>query len=123
MNESKNRKQFIALFFLIIMVSVPLFAQERTKVPVKADGNQIQAEVDGLSCPFCAYGLEKKLKAIPAIGKLDIDINKGLIQIYLKKGQKVSKKEINEKVAEAGFTLRKLVIDGKEYKMAEKEKK
>ncbi len=116
MDESKKRKQFIALFFLIIMISVPLFAQEKTKAPVKTQDNQIQAEVDGLSCPFCAYGLEKKLKAIPAIDKLDIDINKGLIKIYLKDGQKVNKKDINTKVAEAGFTLRKLVIDGKEYK-------
>lgn len=116
MNESKKRIRLIALFFLIIMVSVPLFSQEATKAPIKAQGNQIQAEIDGLSCPFCAYGLEKKLKALPAINKLDIDINKGLIQIYLKDGQKVDKKEINTKVTEAGFTLRKLIIDDKVYK-------
>ena len=26
-----------------------------------------QLHVDGLACPFCAYGLEKKLGAVPGV--------------------------------------------------------
>lgn len=29
-----------------------------------------QIEVAGLACPFCAYGIEKKLRAIEGVGRL-----------------------------------------------------
>ncbi len=107
------------ILHLVFLLSVSLLsAQDKDK---QMD-NKIEARVDGLSCPFCAYGLEKKLKALKAIDRLDIDINEGHIRIFLKKRRTVNPDEIREKVAEAGFTLRTLIIDGKEIKMDSKKK-
>ncbi len=108
----------LLITLILLAAGAPLTAQDKDK---QAD-KKIEARVDGLSCPFCAYGLEQKLKALTAIERLDIDINEGHIQIFLKKGRTVNPDEIREKVAEAGFTLRTLIIDGKEIKMDTKEK-
>jgi copper chaperone CopZ len=116
----KNNKPILMLILLILTVfSAILYAGDDDKKNLK--GDNIEIEVDGLSCPFCAYGLEKKLKALDSIDKLDIDINEGIIKISLKEGREVNEKDIKEKVTEAGFTLRKLIVDGKEYKLEEKE--
>ncbi|KAA3616807.1 MAG: copper chaperone [Calditrichaeota bacterium] len=106
---------YIYLFLLISIVNVSVLAEDKNNDIIK--GEKIHIEVDGLSCPFCAYGLEKKLKALDSIDTLDININEGLIKIFLKKDKQISKTEIREKVAEAGFTFRKLVVDGKEYEI------
>jgi copper chaperone CopZ len=116
----KNNKPILMLILLILTVlSATLYAGDDDKKNLK--GDNIQIEVDGLSCPFCAYGLEKKLKALDSIDQLDIDLNEGLIKITLKKGKEISRKDVKEKVAEAGFTLRKLIVDGKEYEINEQE--
>ncbi len=116
----KNPKLVLSLIFLTLtLFGATLYAgDDDTK---KLKGDNIQIEVDGISCPFCAYGLEKKLKALDSIDQLDIDLNEGLIKITLKKGKEISQKDVKEKVAEAGFTLRKLIVDGKEYEINEQE--
>ncbi|MFQ5708994.1 MAG: cation transporter, partial [bacterium] len=71
----------------------------------------VTLRVDGLSCPFCAYGMEKKLKRIENMEKLDIKINEGLVILFFKEGAKVDKQVISKKVKEAGFTPREITIE------------
>ena len=81
--------------------------------------NQLQkvtVRVDGLACPFCAYGLEKKLKKIESVDKLEIKINEGIVMLYFKEGAKIDKDVITKKVKEAGFTPRELQIEGESKK-------
>jgi mercuric ion binding protein len=79
--------------------------------------------VDGLSCPFCAYGLEKKLKSIDGVEKLEIKINDGLAILTYKDGAKIDKDVITKKVKEAGFTPGEITIGtAQEQKMANGEK-
>jgi len=33
---------------------------------------EVRVQVDGLSCPFCAYGLEKKLRRVDNVAELEI---------------------------------------------------
>ena len=40
-------------------------------------------EVEGLTCPFCAYGLGKKLNKINSIENLKIDFGKATILLKL----------------------------------------
>ena len=117
-NLINPKQKYIFIFFLISLFMSNVFAGDKKDDIIK--GEKIQIEVDGLSCPFCAYGLEKKLKALDNIDTLDININDGLIKIFLKKGKQISRTEIQEKVAEAGFTFRKLIVDGKEYETKNK---
>jgi len=84
---------------------------------------KVTLRVDGLACPFCAYGLEKKLKRIDGVKKLDIKINDGLVNMYYKEGAKIDKALITKKVKEAGFTPREITTQAPVAKAEEKAKK
>ena len=38
---------------------------------------EVSVQVDGLSCPFCAYGLEKKLRKVDNVASLEIYVSEG----------------------------------------------
>lgn len=64
----------------------------------------VKMEVNGLSCPFCAYGLEKNLKEIPAIEKITINVEDAFVTLVIKKGETVLEEDLKKKVKDAGFT-------------------
>ncbi len=64
--------------------------------------------VEGMVCPFCAYGLERQLRKIEALDSVIIRISDGVVQIREKDGQKISDKTLHEAVTRAGFTLREI---------------
>ena len=88
------------LFVLAFIVTSALAGQQQI----------VTLRVDGLACPFCAYGMEKKLKRIENLEKLDIKINDGLVILYFKEGAKIDKQLISKKVREAGFTPREITV-------------
>ncbi|MBI3042950.1 MAG: heavy-metal-associated domain-containing protein [Betaproteobacteria bacterium] len=62
--------------------------------------------VDGLACPFCAYGVEKKLKAVKGVEKVDVDIKTGNVIVTVVEGAVFDQATAKKAVTEAGFTLR-----------------
>ena len=78
-----------------------------------AQHQKVTLRVDGLACPFCAYGLEKKLKRMDNLEKLDIKINEGLVILYFLDGTQIDKELISQKVKEAGFTPREITVEKK----------
>ena len=71
-------------------------------------GASVTLRVDGMSCPFCAYGLEKRLREIPAVDTLVIRVSDGLVQIRVKEGQELDDAVLENAVKRAGFTLREI---------------
>ncbi len=71
-------------------------------------GAAVTLRVDGMSCPFCAYGLEKRLKKIAAIDSVLIRVSDGLVQIRVKDGQALDDEALHEAVERAGFSLREI---------------
>ena len=70
----------------------------------------IVIEVGGLACPFCAYGIEKRLKKIEGIEKLSVQLEDGTVQVRLQDGAKVSKERIEQAVSDAGFEAKSVVF-------------
>ncbi len=64
--------------------------------------------VDGMSCPFCAYGLEKKLKKMKDVESVTIDLNKGEAVVIAKAGTIISEESLRKAVHDAGFTVSSL---------------
>ncbi len=71
-------------------------------------GPKILAKVDGLTCPFCAYGLEKKLKKLSGVKAIEIRVDKGEAMLTLEKGAVLAKKDIRRAIQDAGFTPREI---------------
>ncbi|MCC4116275.1 heavy-metal-associated domain-containing protein [Aromatoleum toluclasticum] len=64
--------------------------------------------VDGLSCPFCAYGIEKKLGALQGVGRIEVDIASGTVAVTMAEGATLDEAAARKAVKEAGFSLRSL---------------
>lgn len=106
-------KSFITLLLFIVIIGSPVYAQDHAGVFSHIDAaltaeTKVEVRVDGLSCPFCAYGLEKKLKKIDGIKDLKIDIKNGLVTFALKEGKSVDEKTIVKIVKDAGFTAKEI---------------
>ncbi len=65
--------------------------------------------VDGLSCPFCTYGIEKKFSKVAGVEKIDIDLKTGTTLITMAAGKTLDEKTARKTVKAAGFTLRDFV--------------
>ncbi len=98
---------------IILSLSLVLAVMVLASSVWAVDQKKVQLRVDGLSCPFCAYGLEKKLKRIKGVDKLEIKINEGLVIMTFKEKANIDPELIRKKVKEAGFTPRELSIEGK----------
>ena len=75
-------------------------------VAALAAGTQYQMRVDGLACPYCAYGIEKKLNAIDGVEKIDIDLENGLVIVDVADGVNLSDEQMTQLLNDSGFTYR-----------------
>jgi len=63
-------------------------------------------QVDGLACPFCTYGIEKKLSSIKGIEDIKVNIETGQVIVTMTEGSTLAETLADKKVRKAGFTLR-----------------
>jgi mercuric ion binding protein len=71
----------------------------------RAEGASYRLEVDGLACPFCAYGVEKKLNALHGVERLETNIKEGAVIVTMKDGAELDEASARQAVKDAGFTL------------------
>jgi len=62
--------------------------------------------VDGLACPFCAYGIEKKLGAVEGVARVETDIASGTVAVTMSGDATLDESVARRAVKEAGFSLR-----------------
>ena len=67
---------------------------------------QYQLRIDGLACPFCAYGIEKELNRTEGVAAIAIDINAGTVTVTMAEGALMTEAKASQIVKDAGFTLR-----------------
>lgn len=88
------RKWVFLLVFWAVLGIPAVFAQvERATVMV-----------EGMACPFCAFGIEKRLKKVPGVGSIDIDIATGTATLTAAEGGSIAFSRIPEAIQRAGFT-------------------
>ncbi len=95
------------MFRLVVMASSILVLPIVFPTPsARAQVEQATLRVDGLACPFCAYGVEKKLKQIPGHRSLEVLINEGKIIVGWRVDRPLDIDALYGAVKDAGFTLR-----------------
>ena len=85
------------------LLALPLLAQ--------AGGVRYVMRVDGLACPYCAYGVEKKLKAIEGVERVDVDLDKGLVVVDAREGVVLTEEAMRRLMRDAGFTFRSMRVE------------
>ncbi|TVZ52160.1 heavy-metal-associated domain-containing protein [Dokdonia sp. Hel_I_53] len=89
-------KTTIITLILVLVTSVGLQAQKNM--------DQFQVQVDGLGCPFCAYGLEKKFKEFKGIKNVAIDIETGDFSFKYPAEKALTMEAVVKQVEKAGYT-------------------
>ncbi|MBI4521504.1 MAG: heavy-metal-associated domain-containing protein [Gemmatimonadetes bacterium] len=75
-------------------------------VPSQAQIRDLTVRVDGLTCPFCAYGLEKRLSRIDEVADVSVDQPKGLAVVTVKPGRVPDFHQMRQAILDSGFTPR-----------------
>ncbi len=75
-----------------------------------ASASEFTLRVDGMACPFCAFGIEKKLLKVPGVEELNILIDEGKIVLTLAAGAELDVPALHKAVRNAGFTLHSLLV-------------
>lgn len=89
----------ISMLFLVISLVGLGMAQTRTTYVI---------QVKGLSCPFCAYGLEKKLKKVKGVESVSIDLEKDEAVVTSKSDVAIDEESLRKAVRAAGFSIESL---------------
>jgi len=66
---------------------------------------QYELEVNGLACPFCAYGIEKHLLRIDAVEKVEVDVAGGQVVLWVAPGASLTRDQVDRALRDAGFEL------------------
>ena len=74
-----------------------------------ADGTRYEMRVDGLACPYCAYGIEKNLKKIDGVEKINVDLDNGLVTVDVASGVTLTDTQMAKLFTDAGFTFRSML--------------
>jgi copper chaperone CopZ len=93
------KKVIILLQCMVLAIAVN--AQQITKVEIMATG---------LTCSMCSNAINKQLKTIVEVEKVDIDLNKNLFVVTLKTDNKLTPKTFKDKVEKAGFFIGSMVL-------------
>ncbi len=79
----------------------------------QAGDSHYELRVNGMACPFCAYGIEKKLKTLPGAKDVKIDLEGGRATFEAPGSGGPTPQQVKQAVKDAGFTLGELKVDGK----------
>ncbi len=99
----------IALLAVLTIAPAALAAQEQAAPAEQREPRQIEVTILGMSCPFCAYGVEQKLKKLDDVEDLKVELKSGLATIILAEGADISNETLIETVDDAGFEVAKIV--------------
>ena len=66
--------------------------------------------VDGMSCPFCAFGVEKRLKKVRGVATVAVDMKTGTADLVAKPKVSIHYQEVPKAIEEAGFTAGAMTI-------------
>jgi len=113
-------KKSVVLIFLISFYGFSQTTSKTKQELLTQNKTYIKTWVDGLACPFCAYGLEKKMKKLEGIKNLSVDLNNGFIT-FETPTEKIPSEDILKKlIKEAGFVARKFEYAKVPFKIIKK---
>ena len=77
---------------------------------VPARAGEIEMEVHGMACSFCAYGLEKKIKKLDGVESITIDVQTGKANVQTKEGTEIAPETLEKIAKDSGLELKNTVV-------------
>ncbi len=66
----------------------------------------LEIDVAGMTCAFCAYGVEKNLGKLAGVEKAQVSLEAKKVRVVMKAGETPDETRIREIIRDAGFTPR-----------------
>ncbi len=104
----KALRTAVALAFALGAAAPTVLAQHEAAAQEHAP-RQIQVTILGMSCPFCAYGVQQKLQRLEGVEDLKVELSTGLATLTLEQDVDVPNDLLLETVKDAGFEVAKIV--------------
>jgi copper chaperone CopZ len=89
----------------LIFIAVIIFF---TASAFGADETIIEIDIDGMTCPFCVYNLEKELGKLSEVKQVLISLKSNKARLTLREGTHIDSDTLQEVVLSAGFTPREV---------------
>ncbi len=93
-----NRIELLTHLVVVSMMTFLFLSQAHGQV------RSLTVAVDGMACPFCAYGVEKKLKKVVRVESITIRMKEGTATLSAKEGESINVSQVSEAIRESGFT-------------------
>ena len=85
----------------LFIVAVLLFSSASV---FGAEETVLEIDINGMTCPFCVYSLEKELGKLNVVGEVLISLKSSKARVILKEGAHIESHTLQEVVLRAGFT-------------------
>ena len=95
--QARTFYRLITPVLLLVLWSIPA---------ANAEPNEYDVFVDGIACPFCAYGIEKQLDKLNGVLEMKTDVALGVIRLMVEESVTLTEEEVRDAVENAGFSLR-----------------
>lgn len=112
----RSSSKLIALICLLLglLIAVPVLARPvpahtAAAAATTAPPNAYVLRVNGLACPFCAFGIEKEFSRQPGVENTNVDLSDGVLIVTVKPGTRFTDAQLNKIVKDAGFVLKRVV--------------
>lgn len=80
-------------------------AEKEATAEAQEQPRQIQVKILGMSCPFCAYGAQQKLKKMDGVKELEVQLETGMATLILEEGADVPNERLRKVIDRAGFEV------------------
>jgi len=77
-----------------------------------ADTSTYLIRVDGLACPYCAYGIEKKLNALNGVKFITMNLDDGIVTVETQ-DVTLGDEQLKQLFNDSGFTYRSKEVSHK----------
>lgn len=79
--------------------------------PARAQMQAAELRVNGMTCPFCTFGIEKKLRHVSGVDEVEVLLDEGRIRLMFSAQNVATVQDIENAVKDAGFALSGLSVD------------
>ena len=111
MKRSETLLAVLLTALLLLFLTQGATAQAAQELGMQELGMlEVSVQVDGLSCPFCAYGLDKKLRKVENVASIEIRVDEGRAVVTPESGTSLELDALEQAVRDGGFTPRELSV-------------
>ncbi len=79
-------------------------------LPARAEIRTAELQVNGLTCPFCAFGIEKKLRRVDGVREVEVLLDEGQVRLVFLEDNTATVRDLEGAVDASGFALAGLRI-------------